>query len=744
MPTVRRVLLLSLVVAALLTAPVAATASTSRTAEASRVGAGTSNPESFTVTAVTAAAGGDRSPPGRAGTPGPRSQSVSEASRSAARDGDVLGLTSALRLTPSESGTVTVTMEYAVPESVTAIEARLPAGSQVTATRGFSSAGDRWYEWDGRRDDPSITYRLRVNETVSETGPTVSLSRPAAQVQTPTNGLVFADPGPWALVRLPSTTTRYSGRGTAPEFERTWRVDGAGAVGETIAYLGDHETVRREANGQTFRLVVPAEADLAAPPDEVLTSLADASRALAVGERDPELFFVAAPTNRVQWAVEGVNVGPADVWVRDDAPLDHPDNTWIHEYVHTRQDYALDPEVQWFTQASATYYGALLTLEQGRIEFDEFRRFLAVGEGKPQSDSVLARPGTWANGAEYTKGALVAGELDRRLRLAGGSLDEVFRRMNAREGDVDAGTFYGYLAAVGNESVAQAGRRYARGSASPAVWTRERHRRAFGPLPAHLRVRFERGGDAFGARGPFGTRTIEGQRPVTLAAGETLVARATVANAGDSAGEYAVRFLVDGEVTGRTTGRVGPGERLTVPFTHRFDAPGNHTLSVTGETRAADGGSVPISPASVEVAVREPARLDVTDVAVNRTDVVAGDRVSLAATVTNDDRVPGRTTVVFLADGDPVGEARITLAGGESGRVSVTTALESPGTHELGVANGSAVTVQVAAPSSSTATTAAGTRTKPTPTPVPGFGASAALAAVLAVALIARGRFGRG
>jgi PGF-CTERM protein len=743
MPTARRVLLLTLVVT-LLTAPVAATASTTRAAAASQVASGTPSRGSFAAAVTTEGSEADRSPPGQARASSRRSPSTTGASRPAARAGDALRLTSVLRLTPSESGAVTVTMEYAIPDSVSAIEARLPADSQVTATRGFSSQGDRWYEWDGRRDSPSITYRLQVNETIRETGPTVSLSTPASQVQSPTSGLVFADPGPWAIVRLPSSTTRYSGRGTAPEFEWGWRVDGAGAVGESIAYLGDHETIRREASGQTLRLVVPAEADLAAPPGEVLTSLADASRALAVGERDPELFFVAAPTNRVQWAVEGVNVGQADVWVRDDTPLDHPDNTWLHEYVHTRQDYALGPEVRWFTQASATYYGALLTLEQGRIGFDEFRRFLAVGEGRPQADSVLGRPATWANGAEYTKGALVAGELDRRLRLAGGSLDEVFRRMNAREGDVDAEAFYGSLAAVGDESVAQAGRRYVQETTVPTVWTREQHRRAFGPLPTHLRVRFERRGDAFETRGPFGNRTVGSQRPVTLAADETLVARATVANTGDSAGEYTVRFLVDGEVAGRASGRVGPEERLTVPLTHRFDAPGNYTVSVTGEARADDVGTVPISPASVEVSVREPARLEVTNVTVNRTDVVAGDRVSLAATVTNDDRVPGRTTVVFFADGDPAGEVQVTLAGGETGRVSVTTALESPGTHELGVANGSAVTVRVAAPASPTPVTDAETRSEPTSTPVPGFGVPTALVAVLVVVLLVRGRFGRG
>jgi len=56
-----------------------------------------------------------------------------------------------------------------------------------------------------------------------------------------------------------------------------------------------------------------------------------------------------------------VQSGSADLWVQDTEPTDIARNVWLHEYVHTQQSYEADREVEWFTEATATYYAALFT-----------------------------------------------------------------------------------------------------------------------------------------------------------------------------------------------------------------------------------------------------------------------------------------------------------------------------------------------------------------------------------------------
>ncbi len=44
--------------------------------------------------------------------------------------------------------------------------------------------------------------------------------------------------------------------------------------------------------------------------------MANASNALRVGDRDEQVFVVAAPSGAVEWGVEGYQIGDADMWVQ--------------------------------------------------------------------------------------------------------------------------------------------------------------------------------------------------------------------------------------------------------------------------------------------------------------------------------------------------------------------------------------------------------------------------------------------
>jgi len=607
----------------------------------------------------------------------------------------------ALSLTPGDPGSVGVVQTFELPSEVTELTVRLESRATVTGSEGFTKAGEGSWSWDGETTSPTLTYRLEANRTSDASGP---LSTDGSYL--------YADPGPWALVRTPSIGLQWRYRGDdAVSVSRETRVDGEGAVGSNTAFLGAHTVYTREAHGQTLRLVVPGAAEMADSPDRVLTALANASGELQVGDRDPTVFAVAAPTGRVDWAVQGLQVGSQDFWVRDGERVDGVGNAWLHEYVHTRQSFETADSGRWVTEASATWYAALLSLGEGAT-FTEFRQFLDRGTSSPQANAVLSDPGTWRSNAQYWKGALVLGELDRRIRLASNrsaSLQTVFRSLNGHSTVTNADV----LAAVertGGAEVGQAADRFTTTSDAPESWERSAHREAFGSRPARMQVSFDSRRDVSYA-GPYRTGTVE--TPVTVAVGERLAFRAELTNIGDASGDYEVVLRVADEAVAEANGTLAPSESATAELGYRFAEPGSYTVSVAGER--------------VEVRVRDPATPTVTVLELDRATVERNGTVTATATVENTASVPGNRTVVFTRNGEAVAERTVSLRPGERTTVSATVTLPEAGEHRISAGDRS-VAVRVTTE----------TEGLPSDVPVLGFGVPVAVAAVALLAGLGR------
>jgi hypothetical protein len=594
----------------------------------------------------------------------------------------------ALSLTPDSPGSIGVVQTFALPDELTELSVTLGSRSTVTASNGFTRSDEGTWTWDGETTSPTLTYRLAANRTGEATGPLGT-----------DGSYLYADVGPWALVQTPKIGMGWRYRGSEPVVSRTTRVEGDGAVGGDTAFLGAHEVYSRQVNGQTIQLVVPEAAEMAEAPERVLTALANASGELQVGDRDPTVFAVAAPTGQIDWAVQGLQVGSHDFWVRDSQRVETVGNAWLHEYVHTRQSFETADSARWFIEASATWYAALLSLDEGAT-FAEFRQFLARGARSPQTDAVLAEPATWRANAQYWKGALVLGDLDRRMRLVSNqsaSLQYVFRSLNGRTTPV---TNPDIIAAVGTDSSSttqEAAKRFTTTSETPEMWEESAQRQAFGSRPAQMSLAFDAGEDISYA-GPY--RSGPAQTPITVAAGERLSVRTTVRNVGDATGEYDVVLRVADVVVSRANGTLEPSESTTARLDYRFTAAGTYTVSIAGERLA--------------VRVREPANPSVTGLAVDRSAVERGGTVTATATVENTAKVPGNRTVVFTRNGEPVAERTVTLGPGERTTVSAPVTMPPTGDHRIGAGEQS-VSVQVTA----------GTET----VPVPGFGVPAALTA---------------
>ncbi|MFD1640874.1 PGF-CTERM sorting domain-containing protein [Halohasta litorea] len=516
-----------------------------------------------------------------AGLPGDAVAATDSTAASAQLTDDEIRMTTTLDRTPDRVGEITATTSFRFPDRVTEFTARLPEGATVTETDGFDRETASDYAWDERTDQPSVTFRVDADRLTDQEGPLAEDGR-----------YLFTETDEWALVQIPSLGIEWTRTGSPSddlEFVRETTVSGPGVAGDRMAFLGPHEVETHTAHGQTFRLVVPEAADLEPSSEEVFDSLSHASDRLRVGDRDPEVFVVAAPTESVSWGVRGLQVGDSDMWVQDSEEMELATNVWLHEYVHTRQSFETTDETQWLREATATYYGASLALEGGHVDFDRFRRVLDRGEEAPQSNSVLSQPDSWENNANYWKGSLVVGDTDRSIRAATdseSSFEAVFRSLNshatdARDADpVTAGDLEAYLGAAGGSEVAAASMRYATTDAAPTMWDSRTHGEVFGQLPAQFRYSFA-ADDPIRVSGDDGSRSLNGTSG-TLTVGETLTVEMVAENVGGTVGDYELLFRVNESQT-TASGRLRPNESSSHRFDQTFSEPGRYTVSVGDE-----------------------------------------------------------------------------------------------------------------------------------------------------------------
>ncbi len=625
-----------------------------------------------------------------------------------------LTVTQEYRLTPDQPGRVDIQWQFTIPDNVVEVKTQFPADAVNPRRNGFekTDSGSVWKESEQSTRTPTLTYTAEVNRTADVSGPIGSDGR-----------FMFVDKGDWALLqRRPGPDLSFRFRQPEPTVERINTTAGEGVAGQSLVFLGSHETYERQAHDQRFRLVVPDAADLQPDRSDVFQTVMDTSGTLRVGDRDRQVLMFVAPAT-VPWAVRGLQTGDRDFYGVADEPVDTANNVWIHEYVHTRQDYETTDTTRWTKEAFAEYYAGLLTLEQGRIDFEAFRQYLDRGTRSRYGDVVLADNDTWdGTGGNYYVGALATGEIDRRIRLATGresTLQAVFGRMNSQSTLVRQSDLLGYIGSVAGSTPQSAARQYTETTTRPEVWSQIAHSEAFQRLPAQFAYAFPTAGsNGLRVSGPYRNRTLASE---VLVPGETLTADVNVTNIGGSEGEYELTVARDGETIATRTGTALAGESVTERVRATFDTPGTFTLS-TGEDELA-------------VEVVEPATPTVTDLAVNRTQIAGSGTVRVTATVENSANRPGNGTVTIRRGGETLASRHVRLDAGGSTEVSATATLTDPGEYEFG-AGGQSVTVTVGEATSGETGDGEGTAGESGP----GFGVAVTVLALAGLLLVAHRR----
>lgn len=354
------------------------------------------------------------------------------------------------RRTANTSGSILATHRYRVRSNVSGLVVYNYTRAQVTDATGFAARPNGRWTWDGNTTAPSVTIRVSVNRSSPRFG-----------------GLRWVDTGNWTLAN-PRTDFAYrdarlerwvySWQASASVDRRT-RVgsDQRGVAGPSIVYLGGHEVSTTNATGQRIRLVRPTTAEMADEPERVLGVLSVASAQLRVGARDSLVTAFAGPAPLRPGGTAARGHGSRqDFWVSAGSDAGSPPNTWIHEYVHTRQSFVLASEMSWFREASASYYAAVLSVRVPPTRSDEFARFRATLAGRHGENATLTDRSSWSTTyVPYAKGARVLAALDARIRTAtdgNRTLQAVFRRLNRHDGLVTYDDFASTVANVSGQS----------------------------------------------------------------------------------------------------------------------------------------------------------------------------------------------------------------------------------------------------------------------------------------------------
>jgi len=350
---------------------------------------------------------------------------------------------------------------------------------------------------------------------------------------------------------------------------------------------------------------------------------------------------------------------------------------------------------------------------------------------------VLSNPTTWDGHADYTKGALVAGEIDRRLRAAtdgAASLATVLRELNEADEPVTNDRLLDTVEAAAAEGADDAtaaeirdeAERLTTTRATTETWDRDTHAAAFGETPAQ--VGYGLADDGVRATGEYRNRTVA-RDPVELVVGESLEAAVVASNTGGATGSYDLSLSVDGEPVANRSGALDAGAETIERFEHRFDPRG-----VRGPDRQR-------APDCHRLRARAAAR---PGVSTDRDRVPAGESVVATATVGNDASVPAGGEIEFRVGSGTVATVPVRLDAGTETTIEREVTFDG-GAGPLGVGRSKNVTVRVVGPVDEASTTVAVESERPLGRRRAGFGPAVALVSVIvaSAALARRGRRGR-
>lgn len=321
-----------------------------------------------------------------------------------------------------EQGIVHVELRYHIGSDVAGTKTQILTDEHdVVELNGFSPTdNDNEYEWDEQTSEPTIEARVPINETKAD-------------------GYAYVDAGEWLITNRPLNTgiVKIAVNPDEIDVRRLTTAGEEGVAANGMIYLGEYESHEFSSADEQFEFVISDAADPDWTVAEIRERLTTISDRFTVGAKsDRVTVFAVTDPLREGGLATSTN---AAFWVHD-AGLTESRTTLFHEYIHSRQDYDRTDAVEWTIEGNADFYGALLALKDGSIEYHRFHHLL--DRGNEYDDVVLADKGSWERTrADYEVGALAIATMDERLRDDGATYADLFGEKNAADSQITDSDF---------------------------------------------------------------------------------------------------------------------------------------------------------------------------------------------------------------------------------------------------------------------------------------------------------------
>lgn len=218
--------------------------------------------------------------------------------------------------------------------------------------------------------------------------------------------------------------------GLIPDHSRNVSIDPetAGYVGSNTIYLGEYETTSRTVGCQKLVVVEMGDSPLTFDANDRLDYMEAAARSADNGQRfETVTAFVDAKIygemNGVVYRFEN------DIVISDPILEPHPSLVWIHEYVHTLQNYDAGEDMRWSYEGMAEYLSYKIALENDFISPLYHDSGLSNGH-ENSSDSDLLLNQSTREPIAYDRGSAMFSQLDQDLEKSNKSIYDVFHWLN--------------------------------------------------------------------------------------------------------------------------------------------------------------------------------------------------------------------------------------------------------------------------------------------------------------------------
>ncbi|MFP9191375.1 hypothetical protein ACLI4Q_06915 [Natrialbaceae archaeon A-CW1-1] len=355
--------------------------------------------------------------------------------------------------------------DYSIPSSIVRLVIQIPwleftetIGYTVAETENVQTVRSDDYNadefvWSGG-PNPKVTLKKDVKSTAFNSGPAGYLTDQTAFVGIPSTNLPF----------------RYRSSSPPPRRKKT-TFDGEGYAGVSLAYAGSHKLSVQKVNDTEVAFVEPDEVKIDIDHEAAMDIFSEGERHLGGirWNRDKQTNFII-PEHRVGPGSAGRGVGH-DSWTGVQRwNLDRIDNVPAHEYAHTVFGTFGLGEMYWLREASAEYYGYLISLNAKRGSFQEF---LDTVRTERYANVVLSDVDQMRRGSgDYHKGAHVLAALDAEIRIRTDSQQSLLDVFDQERGS-DLTQYNEFEATVtevaGDESLSEWLNQYVRTPALPEI-----------------------------------------------------------------------------------------------------------------------------------------------------------------------------------------------------------------------------------------------------------------------------------